>query len=352
MSLGEQARAELDQFAYVFDGPTASGRLRREPEDFQVDEILGFEPDGEGEHVLLHLWKRNTNTEFAARELGRLAGVKPVDVSYAGMKDRNAVTTQWFSIRLAGRPEPDWNALDGETMRVLSVARHSRKLRRGALQGNRFRLVVRDLNGDRAALEERLAAVAAGGVPNYFGEQRFGRGGMNLVRADAMFGGRRERDRHKRGLYLSAARSFLFNRLLSARVARGDWDRPLPGEVLIVDGRRGFFPWTEGDTTVPERVAAGTIHPTGPLYGDGPSLVRAEAKTVEEGARAGFEPWIAALAAARMEQERRALRLTVRDFGWQFEGDAVVLEFALEAGAYATTVLRELVAAVEPDVDG
>lgn len=342
-ALGEQARTELAQLAYAYGTPPASGRLRSSPEDFRVDEVLGFEPDGDGEHVLLQVEKRNTNTDFLAKQITRLAGVRQVDVSYAGLKDRNAVTTQWFSIGLAGKPEPDWHALDSDDVRVLAAARHRRKLRRGALQGNRFRLIVREMDGDLAVLEERLRRVAEGGVPNYFGEQRFGRDGGNLLRADAMFAGRRERDRHKRGLYLSAARSFLFNRVLGRRVEQGTWNRILPGEVLNLDGRRAVFRAEPGDDTLAGRLAGGDIHPTGPLWGDGEPLVTDEVLALEQALAADYEPWLAGLAAARLEPERRSLRLPVRDLQWEQGSKSLELTFFLDAGAYATTVLRECI---------
>jgi len=118
------------QLPYALGGPPLSGVLRAEPADFQVDEVLGFEADGEGEHVLLQIRKTGLNTEDAVRRIARHAGIKPRDIGYCGLKDRNAVTTQWISVGLAGRPEPDWSALDDECLRVISASRHRRKLKR------------------------------------------------------------------------------------------------------------------------------------------------------------------------------------------------------------------------------
>jgi len=163
---------------FAWGGPPASGRLRSTPEDFLVYEIPLVEPAGEGEHVWLLIRKRQENTEQVARCLARLAGVTQRDVSYAGLKDRNAVTEQWFSVYLPGGSEPEWSALDSASVTLLRCAWHHRKLRRGALRGNAFRIRVRNISGDRPSLDRRLREVAAGGVPNYFGEQRFGRGGF------------------------------------------------------------------------------------------------------------------------------------------------------------------------------
>jgi len=209
-----------NELPFAFGAPPLRGRLRSAPEDFFVEEILGYEADGAGEHAFLLVEKRGTNTEWTARELAKFAGIQPMNVGYAGMKDRHAVTRQVFTVHLPGKADPDWSALPSEEMKILSAARHSRKIKRGALRGNRFVLVIREIEGDRAAAEERLAAIAKRGVPNYFGEQRFGLGGNNVAQAKQMFGGRRV-DRDKRSILLSAARSHIFNGVLAERVGAG-----------------------------------------------------------------------------------------------------------------------------------
>jgi tRNA pseudouridine13 synthase len=334
------------EWAFAAGKPSVTGVMRATPEDFAVDEVLGFEPDGEGEHQLIHIRKRNTNTDWLAKQLARFAGVKPMDVSYAGLKDRNAVTTQWFSVGLAGKPEPDWKQIENDEIQLLQVARHRRKLRRGALKGNRFRLHITQLSGDLTGLEECLQRVTRDGVPNYFGEQRFGFDHGNLRRADAMFRGEfRERDRHKRGLYLSAARSYLFNEVLSRRVAEGTWNLPLPGEALILAGSHSFFVADEIDTTILGRLEEWDIHPSGPLWGRGELASHAEARALEQEVLAVYSDWCSALEKEGLEQERRALRLPVQDLSWIIDEEQKVLtlSFMLDAGSYATTVLRELV---------
>jgi len=341
---------EQIEWAYASGKPALSGVTRALPEDFVVEEVLGFEPDGEGEHVLIHIRKRNTNTDWLAKQLARFAGVKPMDVSYAGLKDRHAITTQWFSIGLAGKPEPDWKQIENDDIQVLHVARHRRKLRRGALKGNRFRLHVIKLSGDMSGLEERLQRVAKEGVPNYFGEQRFGFSYDNLRRADAMFRGEfREPDRHKRGLYLSAARSYLFNEVLSRRVTDGNWNLPLPGEALMLAGSHSFFVADEIDATILGRIEAWDIHPSGPLWGRGEMACRGDAKELEHQVLATHADWCAALEKAGLEQERRELRLPVQDLSWIIDAEqrVLTLSFMLDAGSYATTVLRELIAVQE-----
>ncbi len=189
------------------DEQVSIARIRSCPEDFRVDEELGFSPDGEGEHSLLHIRKRNRNTDQIARQLARHAGVRARDVSYCGLKDRVAVTSQWFSVWLPGKADPDWSTMEEEGLQILEQSRHRRKLQRGALQCNRFEIVLREIQGAQEDVEKRLSLIKAQGVPNYFGEQRFGRDGGNLLAAQTMFEGKRIKDRFLRGLYLSSARS-------------------------------------------------------------------------------------------------------------------------------------------------
>lgn len=329
--------------------------LRSVPEDFQVDELPGFEPSGEGEHLLLCVRKRGQNTAFVAKRLAQWAGVAEMAVSYAGMKDRHAVTTQRFSVHLPKRVAPDVTALQDDDLQVVEATWHNRKLQRGALAGNRFALVLRQVRGDRDAIAQRLDAIAARGMPNWFGEQRFGREGGNVAAALAMFRGRRVR-KEQRSLLLSAARSALFNQVLAQRVAQDDWDRPLDGEVWMLDGSRSVFgpePW---NAALAERLARFDIHPSGPLWGAGELRSQAAAAAVEQAAlgdatslalRAGLEQ-------AGLKQERRALRLRPQALAYQWQADDVLhLSFALPPGCYATALLHEVgevtdVAAVDP----
>jgi tRNA pseudouridine13 synthase len=340
----------LPQWAYALGKPSCSAHIRTTPEDFVVNEVLGFDPDGDGNHALLHIRKRNTNTEWLARQLAELAGVPLSEVGYAGLKDRRAVTTQYFSINLSGKNEPDWQRLASEDISVLEVDRHHRKLRRGNLLENRFRIMLRELNGECSELEQRLEKIRKLGVPNYFGPQRFGHNGGNLAKAQALLGNKfQERDRHLRSLYLSAARSFLFNQVLSARVAAGNWNRALPGESLLMNGTSSTFTVRILNSEIERKVAAGELHPSGPLWGRGKPGVLAEVLALESEVLGDEVLLLEGLAKAGMEQERRSLRLPVRELQWQFiQPQQLQLEFALPAGAYATSVLRELVSTTTP----
>ena len=330
--------------------PVLSARMRVAPEDFDVTEIDGFEASGVGEHLLLTIGKRGMNTAFVARLLAEWAGVDERAVGYAGLKDRHAVTRQRFSEQLPGREAPDIAGLErddpatGQRLRVLDSARHARKLPRGALAGNRFVLVLRKVEGDAAAIEARLQAMALRGVPNYFGQQRFGHGGGNVDKARRMFEGLRVR-RDERALLLSAARSVLFNRVLAARVADGSWERGLDGEAWMLDGSRSVFgpePWSDA---LAARLAAFDIHPTAPLWGRGEPRSESDAQALELAALADNDSLAlrAGLEAAGLKQERRATRLRPDGLAWRWvDATALELSFALPPGSYATAVLAEL----------
>jgi len=332
--------------------PVLTATIRQDPADFRVDEIDGFEASGSGEHLLLTIEKAGMNTAFVARLLAQWAGVDARAVGYAGLKDRHALTTQRFSVQLPGRVAPDIAELEAlgagahQSLRVLDQARHARKLPRGALAGNRFVLTLRDVSGDAAAIDARLQTIAARGVPNYFGEQRFGHDGGNVDKALRMFAEPRRRiDREQRAMLLSAARSALFNRVLAARVAAGDWDAGLEGEVWMLDGSRSVFGPEPDSEALVARVAAQDIHPTAPLWGRGALRSAAAALARETAALEDAQSLAlrAGLEAAGLSQERRATRLCPGDLQWSRPAsDRLELAFALPAGCYATAVLAEL----------
>ncbi|MGH8091776.1 MAG: tRNA pseudouridine(13) synthase TruD [Rudaea sp.] len=326
----------------AFGGAPLRGILRATPEDFFVEEDLGFTPDGAGEHVFVRVEKRGANTDFVAKELARFAGVRAEAVSYAGMKDRHAVTRQTFSIHLPGKADPDWASFAHAEFRVLEALRHSRKLQRGALKGNRFRIVLREVEGDRAAADRIVESIQTQGVPNYFGEQRFGREASNVEKARAMFQGRRVQ-RHERSLFLSAARSQMFNAVLAERVEKGNWNRPLDGDVFMLAGTHSIFGPEPLTPELLARHASGDIASTGPMWGDGDLRSRDAVAELENSVAARFADLAAGLAAAGLRQERRSLVLRPRELGWGWLHDAgAELRFYLNSGAYATVLLREI----------
>jgi len=334
----------MNSLARVYSPSCGHGVIRMSSADFFVDEILGFSPDGEGNHVLLHIEKKETNTEWLVRQLVRFVGVKGVDIGYAGKKDRHAHTKQWLSIHMSGVVEPDWDQFNTDQYKILAVHRHRKKLRPGYLQGNRFTLVVRDLEADEIFLEARLQKIQQSGVPNYFAEQRFGHN--NLESAKKWLAGRQKKTKKsQRSLYISVLRSYLFNCLLDYRVRAGSWNQVLDGDVMMLSGSRSCFVADTQDDSLQQRLSEHDIAPTGPLCGSGDVLVQGQVKALEQLVLAPHQGWIDALVVKKVKQRRRSLMLPLSDMSWQYEKSAACLtiRFTLPSGAYATAVLRELI---------
>ncbi len=308
--------------------PRAQATLRQQPEDFVVSEHLGMELSGDGEHLYLQVEKKNLNTLELVAKIARLAGVRNMDVGYAGLKDKRAITRQWFSVYLPVDKPIEWQSLNGENARLVSQTRHRQKLRRGQHQSNHFHIRLKQFSGDLAQLEARLKIIASKGVPNYFGPQRFGINANNLVSADRLLTGEYpERDRKKRGLYLSAARSYLFNKVLSARVGDSSW-RDLETGDIACDGY------------------SQSAVPSGPLWGRGRLSTWGRILDLETRVTGQHQDWCNRLEHVGLKQERRPLVLTLNNFEWEIiqENNDCILEiqFSLLPGSYATSVIREI----------
>ncbi|WP_228289121.1 tRNA pseudouridine(13) synthase TruD [Marinobacter salinisoli] len=323
----------------------ASANLKTQVEDFQVDEILDFFPaqsdaqavTGSGEHLCLRLEKSGDNTEFVARELARMSGCRAFDVGFCGLKDRHAVTRQWFSIYWPGSEagDPEYIARVAERWQVAGAQRFSRKLRRGDHQGNRFIITLRNVRGSREQLDEALVQLKQSGAPNYFGPQRFGHDGNNLDRAASMdpnamdSRGRRGKGKKRGGaaasknvLYFSAARSWIFNEILARRVDDGNWATPLDGEP--------------GVAADPEVV-------TGPLWGDGGTAATGLQAALERQVAEQAPELLKLFSTTRMKPERRPLVARPDDLTWEWlDLDCLQVAFSLTPGQYATAVLSDL----------
>ena len=332
----------LPQWPNVHPVSGASATLKFLNEDFIVTELPLQLPSGEGEHIWLEIEKNGANTAFVAQQLAQAANVQDWDVGYAGLKDRYAITRQWFSIYLPngkgsekGKGEtPDLTQLQHPEFKVLSQSRHLKKLRPGDLQGNRFRIVLRDVTGATGgpdaiqAVESNLKAIAAQGVPNYFGAQRFGFEGGNVEQGRAMLAREiRVRNPKKKGIYLSAVRSFVFNEVLALRIQQGLWGQTLLGDVMDEAGR-----------------------PTGPLWGRGRVITTDQAQALENAVAERHATLCDGMEHAGLDQARRALVASPVDMSWEWpQADQLVLSFSLPAGNYATSVLSEILHTTEPD---
>ncbi|MEM7611717.1 MAG: tRNA pseudouridine(13) synthase TruD [Pseudomonadota bacterium] len=321
--------------------------MRADIADFEVEEIPNWTPDGSGEHDVLWVEKRRANTRWVAGQLARHAACRERDVSYAGLKDRHAVTRQWFSIYRPGR-SIDWSAFEHPDIQILDASAHGRKIRVGALQGNRFRIRLTDVTVDGTQLERGLQSVRSYGVPNYFGPQRFGRHGSNLKLATRLADGERLR-KSEQGFALSAARSLVFNAVLAARVNHDTWWRPLPGDALMLNNSHSFFVAGASDDTqtLERRAKLGDLHPTGPLIGAGESPVQDAARSLEEATMAGYASMLACVRQGRVDAQRRALRVLPSEFSAALDERVLTLAFSLPAGSFATALINELVAVTE-----
>ncbi|MDD2723018.1 MAG: tRNA pseudouridine(13) synthase TruD [Methylovulum sp.] len=336
---------EIPIWPYAYGQPVSTGNLRTLPEDFIVTEQLAFEPSGDGEHVFLYIEKIGENTEYIARLLARHAQVRQRDIGYAGLKDRHAITRQWFSVWLPGKTGdgPDWTLLNGDQLHVLHTVRHAQKLKRGVLAGNQFQITLRNWQGDTDTLIRQLEQIKTHGVPNYYGGQRFGHNGQNVNKALAMFDGAKT-GREQRSLYLSAARSFLFNQLLAQRVQNQTWNQAVDGDAYIFDRSNSCFKSTQADDGIIRRLSRGDIHPSGMLWGKGDADVSSTALQLEHNIIAAYPALAEGLLAVGVDRNRRALRANVFDLQWAFiTDDVLVVSFSLPAGSYATAALREFV---------
>lgn len=341
-----QTGSKFAQLCYACGRPVGKGQIRTKIADFKVEEKLEFELSGSGEHVFLKIEKQGETTDDVANRLAICAQVKKRDIGFAGLKDKSAVAIQWFSVHLPGKDAPDWNPIESASIRVIEFGLNHRKLRRGALASNSFDIVVRNLaSTDRQQIDNRLVTISQLGVPNYFGPQRFGFLEQNIEKAEDLFRGKlKVKDHYRRGLYLSAARSHVFNELLSDRVAQNNWNRAIPGDAFVLEGSRAFFKPEIIDGEIHRRIQIMDIHPSGVLWGNGQQVVTDEALTIEQNTVKKHSAFCDGLQAFGLEMDRRSLRLNVIALQWELmDKTSLGLRFTLSPGAYATSVLRELV---------
>lgn len=334
------------------------GRIRLRPEDFRVEEIPAYPPDGRDDaHLLLTLTKRDWNTQAAVEQVARALGVSARDIGVAGLKDRDAVTVQWISVparaadELAGFEHPD--------IQLGPAQPHGNKLRRGHLKGNRFEIVIRDLRVDASEAlpmaRAKLDTIATRGLLNHYGEQRFGHQGANVERGLRALAQPRRRGRGD--LIVSAGQSALFNLYVALRRERGLERQVLLGDVLKKQQTGGLFT-CEDPAADQARLEAGELVVTGPMFGSKMMSPPADSPSaeLESGvlSRAGLEPSALKALGRKVPGTRRALFIRVdhpvADPAEPITSQVVkstlsagvCLRFELPAGAYATNLLREI----------
>ena len=321
--------------------PKQTALLKAECADFVVKEQLGYDMSGDGEFVAVKVRKTDCNTLFVGEQLAKFAGISARNMSYAGLKDRKAVTEQWFSLQMPGQPTPDFSQFSLDGVEILDVTRHQRKIRIGSLQGNHFEILLRNAE-ETDELKERLDFLAKNGFPNYFTEQRFGRDGNNLTQALRWANGEiKVKDRNKRSFYLSAARSEIFNLIVSKRLELNLAQQILVGDVLQLNGSHSWFVVDESEdlAQLQQRLAQQDVLLTAPLIGEEDK----SAVDFENEIFAQHQALFALMRQERMKAARRPILMQPQHFQWQFEPNGLRLQFALPAGSYATALIRELV---------
>ena len=321
--------------------PKQTALLKAECADFMVKEQLGYDMSGDGEFVAVKVRKTDCNTLFVGEQLAKFAGISARNMSYAGLKDRKAVTEQWFSLQMPGKPTPDFSQFSLEGVEILDVTRHQRKIRIGSLQGNHFEILLRNAE-ETDELKVRLDFLAKNGFPNYFTEQRFGRDGNNLTQALRWANGEiNVKDRNKRSFYLSAARSEIFNLIVSKRMELDLAQQILVGDVLQLNGSHSWFVVDESEdlAQLQQRLAQQDVLLTAPLIGE----EEKSAVDFEHEIFAQYQALFALMRQERMKAARRPILMQPQQFQWQFEPNGLHLQFALPAGSYATALIRELV---------
>lgn len=378
------AAADTTQLPQPMQPPLKRATYKANTTDFIVNELLPLDFTGEGEHLWLHIEKSGMNTAYLAKLLSEWADIPLRDVGYSGLKDRHALTTQWFSLRIPKKqlPATEFAPIDigeHESVTILDQHWHNKKLNRGTHRANQFVITLRDIqfeNSDTETLEpeqrlsaketveQHLASISKSGVPNYFGPQRFGRQGNNIREALSLFARppraprpsskkskSKRAPREQNTMELSAARSLIFNEILAARVRDGSWNTGLSGEVFNLDGSGSIFTSDEIDDTLCERMASGDIHPTAVMWGIDNDKVSNAAADVENDT-VQHSPLLAQLAAGLEQRDikaqRRALRLPIEALTWEWhdseeESQTLVLNFTLTTGSFATSILASLV---------
>jgi tRNA pseudouridine13 synthase len=335
-----------DKLAYPYDVALINGLVKGQASDFRVTEELGFQPTGEGEHLFLLIEKSMMTTHELIERVADDFSIKPRDIGYCGLKDKLAITQQWLSLYLPGQMHSlklpivsDYSLLDHKW--------HNKKLRPGTHRSNYFAVIVREVESMPETTRHQLDMIRQQGMANYFGEQRFGQKGDNVEQALRAFSNpRRARklSRAKKSLYLSALRSFLFNRVLSRRIEQGIWDKPAAGDVFMLSGSQSIFYEPINDELL-ERYYRQDISSTISLHGAGNRLLQSRAREIEDAVLAEHEDIEQCLLQAKAKLQMRAVRVAVTDLRVEFDENAAILriEARLPRGSYFTTLLDHFI---------
>lgn len=379
-----KAATDTEQLPQPIPQPLRQATYKTQNNDFIVNEVLPLDFTGEGEHLWLHIKKSGINTAYLAKLLSEWAEIPLRDIGYSGLKDRHALTTQWFSLRIPKKQLPNSefapvDISDNESVTIIAQHWHHKKLNRGTHRANQFTITLREIEfasniaatDAKQATEQHLATISKTGVPNYFGPQRFGYEGNNIAEALRLFARpipaskpktkkskRKRPPREQNAMELSAARSLIFNEILAARVRVGNWDTGLAGEVFNLDGSGSIFGSEAIDDALRARMMSGDIHPTGVLWGVGNDKVSGMAAQLESDI-VSYNALLTQLAMGLEQRDvkaqRRALRLPIEALSWEWldasdsNEQALILSFTLTTGSFATSVLASIVQHLQLD---
>lgn len=327
---------------YPYGSPAISGVLKSTPADFQVNEELGFEPDGEGEHHFLLVEKTGLSTPELITRIAHDYSLHPGLVSHSGLKDKHARTSQWLSLHLPGKSLAAARSA-GDGYRILRQARHHRKLRPGTHKFNAFQLCLREVNELPDQTIAQIKLITRQGFANYFGVQRFGRRQDNVKQALAQLANRRLQ-RSRKSILLSSLRSYLFNQILARRISLGHWDKPLAGDVFMLRGSHSIFKDEISDDLL-TRYRQLDIASSASLYGTGRNQIADEARVIEEQVFAQHEDITDCLDRQGTKLQMRALRTVVDGFSYDYDAEKrnLWLKLSLPAGSYVTTMLEHFI---------
>jgi tRNA pseudouridine13 synthase len=336
----------IDDLPFVYQQPSAVGTIRQKDADFEVTEHLAFEPSGQGEHLFVFVEKQNCNSQWLADELQKHFKLRSQDIGYAGKKDRHSLSRQWFSLHLPGKDQAfdqeQLALINNQYFKIITSTRHNKKLRKGVIKKNEFKIVVRNLT---ESIESKvIEAIKQKGFANYFGYQRFGHNGNNLVQADKLFNNRiRVRSRNKKSIYYSAVRSYLFNLIVAERIKQQQWHNVVEGDCLSLAGSHTYFSCQKVDQPIEQRLAEGDIHISGWLAGSEGSEAKSQALTYELNVIETHQQWLDGLTAARVKSARRPMRVFAQDLSIEQQSESqLTLQFSLPSGCFATSLMREL----------
>ena len=331
---------------YPYGAPEISGVIKSEVADFKVDETLGFEPSGEGEHLFLQIEKTGLSTHELIDQVAIDFNIKPRDVGYSGLKDKHAVTRQWLSLHLAGQMQ-SMKIPESSAYKILSQGWHTRKLKPGSHRSNCFEVLIREVDSFDGTAQQQLDLIREKGMANYFGQQRFGRSDDNVSRALQVFANARKTrklSRTRKGIYLSALRSELFNQILSARIKNDIWNKPAEGDVFMLSGSQSIFQEAITDEIL-ERFSQFDISSTASLFGEGENRLKLQALQIEQTVFEENVEICDCLLRLKARLHRRPIRIQVKNLevDYQSADKLINIKAELPRGSYFTSLLNHFV---------